>query len=304
MSNRSKFIKSESKFGHRTKLIKTNGKPSGSLQGYNIEPEGTFGRIAIIKCGSVTINSKELDVEFTIPFDDDMEANEADITVYNLTDNTINALSHNAKISIEAGYKEDTGVIFIGYIDKVTTEYKQADKITKIKAYDDISNMTVENLSFSKGTKASYILKSLLNKTGTPIAVFNMRRDWTYENNVTVDGDLMSNIKKYAQVCGVSVYVNKGKIYARYLKEGDNLNFTVSEETGMINTPSSFEEEKKAEDYTETVKGYNIEMLLQHRISAGAIIKLKSRLANGTYRVQSGQHTFSDSQSITKIKVY
>ena len=47
----------------------------------------------------------------------------------------------------------------------------------------------------------------------------------------------MENIKKYAQVCGVSVYVNKGKIYARHIKDGDNINFTVQASTGMIGSP-------------------------------------------------------------------
>lgn len=299
-----KFIKSTKSRSH-SRLIKATKGWSEELKGYSLEPEGVFGSVAVVRCGDVTIKSSELDIEFEVPFDDDMEANEAEITVYNLSKSTISKLKRKSGISIEAGYNDDTGVIFNGFIDKVTTKYSGADKVTTIKCLDDIKNKTVSNLSFAKNTKASYILKTLIEKTGIPVAVFKARRDHTYTSEQTVDGDLMENIKKYAQVCGISVYVNKGKIYARHMKKGDSIDFTVQASTGMIGYPEEYEEEVTAEDFKETVKGYNITMLLQHRMTTGAIIKLSSEIAsNGKYRVQSGTHTFSQSECTTQIKVF
>lgn len=271
---------------------------------YDIEPEGVFGSIATIKSGQVTISSETLDVEFYVPFDDDMEPNEAEIVVYNLSDNTIKQLKKKDEISIEAGYKGDTGVLFKGFISKVETTYEGADKATTIYALDDIKDHSIESMSFAAGTKASYILLTLIKMTGIPVAVFSIRRDHTYKDSQTVDGDLMENIGRYAKVCGISVYVSKGKIYARYIKDGDNLNFIVSSDTGMIGYPSAYTEEVRAEDFVETVNGYNVEMLLQHRMCAAAIVALKSKVANGTYRVCSGEHRFSPSEATTKIKMY
>lgn len=271
---------------------------------YDIRPEGVFGSLAIIKSDQVTISSETLDLEFIVPFDDDMEPNEAEIIVYNLSDNTIKQLKKGAPISIEAGYKGDTGVLFSGFISKVKTTHEEADKVTTIKAMDDIKDHSVESMSFSAGTKASYILEKLISKTGIPIAVFKPFRDYTYKDSQTVDGDLMENIKKYAKVCGISVYVSKGMVFARHINEGDNLNFNVCVETGMIGAPSSFTEEIKAEDYTDTVDGYEVEMLLQHRMRAGAIVQLTSRAANGIYRVCSGEHRFSIDEAVTTAKMY
>lgn len=271
---------------------------------YDIAPDGVFGSVAIIQSGGVTLSSEKLDVEFIVPFDDDMEPNEADITVYNLSDNTIKQLKDRAALSITAGYKGDTGVLFSGFISKVETTYEGADKVTMIHAMDDIKEHKLENVSFSGGTKASYILKTLIEKTGIPIAVFKMRRDHTYKDSQTVDGDLMECIHKYADVCGVSVYVSRGKVYARYLKEGDNLNFTVSTDTGMIGSPSSYTKRITVDDQTETINGYKVEMLLQHRMAAGAIVNLKSKVANGTYRVCGGMHEFSVGEATTTIKMY
>lgn len=298
----SKFVKhSENK--HVSRVITAFDALKDLSESYITKPDGVFGAVAKVKCGGVTIDSEELDVEFSVPFDDDLEPNEAEIIIYNLTDDTINQFKKKAELTIEAGYTGDTGVIFKGFIDRKQTVFEGADKRTTIKCFDDVSKKTLESISYAAGTKASYILKDLLGRTGLPIAVFKMRRDHTYENEVTVDGDLMPNIKKYSEVCGVSTYVLKGKVYSRYIKEGDNINFEVSEETGMIGSPSEYEEEITAEDFKETVKGYEIEMLLQHRMQTAAIVNVKSMVTKGEYRVRSGEHRFNNGEAITKIKV-
>lgn len=299
----SKIVKNENDNSVRSKLIRATENWTNEINKYEILPDGVFGRKAVIRSGNVTIRSDDLDFEFTVPFDDDMEANEAEIIVYNLSQQTINELKIKASITIEAGYKDDTGMIFKGFITKVTTSYDGADKIITIKALDDVAKKTVENLSFASNTKASTILKTLIDKTGIPIAVYKIRRDHTYTNEQTVDGDLMENIKKYAQVCGISVFISKGQIYARHIKEGDNLNFTVQSDTGLIGYPEPYEEEVTAEDFKETISGYNLTMLLQHRMTTAGIINLSSKIANGSFRIRSGEHTFNSDECITKIKV-
>ena len=271
---------------------------------YDITPKGVFGAVAKIKSGQLTISSETLDLEFTVPFDDDMEPNEAEVIIYNLSDSTIQQLKRGSVITIEAGYKGDTGVLFCGNICKAQTTYEDADRVTTLKAVDDIVSHTIESISYAAGTKASYILKQLIGKTGLPIAVFKVRRDHTYKDSQTVDGDLAENIKKYATVCGISVYVSNGKIYARHIKEGDNLSFNVSSDTGMIGSPSPYTEEVSAEDFKETINGYEVEMLLQHRLYAGAVVNLKSRGVNGKYRVCKGEHRFNPDEAVTVAKMY
>lgn len=69
------------------------------------------------------------------------------------------------------------------------------DKATTIYAMDDIKDHSIESMSFAANSQASYILKTLIEKTGIPVAVFSPRRDYTYKDSQTVDGDLMENIK-------------------------------------------------------------------------------------------------------------
>ena len=288
-----------------------------SLASSSKPPSGQFGRVVKIQTDGLTITN-ELDLEFEVPFDDDTEANEATIKVYNLTKTTIGRIKVDEEISITAGYDKDTGVIFSGVISSVKTRWDGQDRVTTITAIDSesLKEKDIESISFNAGVKASYILKTLVGKVSLPLAVFETRRDHTYTEAVTVSGGLMSNIKEYAEVCGVSAYINKRKIYVRHLTSGDNLNFEVNVDTGLLESPEEFREEnvaltssdkdkKKKEEFekkfTDIIEGLTFKMLLEHRITTASIITLKSREYSGTYRVRSGKHVCNESDFYTEI---
>ncbi len=266
------------------------------------KPSGQWGRVVKIQSGGLTLTN-DLDLTFEVPFDDNTTANEASITVYNLTKSTIAKLKADAELSITAGYGKDTGVIFTGVITSVKTRWVGQDKVTTIAVIDDIKRqeIDVKSISFAAGVKASYILKTLVSKLNLPIADFKTRRDHTYTEAVTISGELMSEIRKYAEVCGVSAYINKRKVYVRHLSEGDNLGFSVNVDTGLIDSPEEFTEEVDNEDYTETINGVTFRMLLEHRITTASIITLTSRNHTGQYRVREGKHVCSEADFYTEV---
>ena len=267
--------------------------------------EGQFRRSVLIKSGGAVINNQALDCEFEVNFDDNTQANSAEIRIYNLSNATINRFVNKASITIQAGYGNDTGIIFDGYITSKKTLWQGVDKITTIRALDDSKryNRNVESISYRAGTKASYILSDLCKRVGLPIAVFKTIRDYTYKDEVTVDGGLSENIINYADICGVSAYVCKSKIYVRPLNEGDNTRFTLSDSTGLLSV-SEFEETKTSKEFgEETVKGFDVEMLLQYRLQTASIIKLNSRNYQGEFRVKEGQHIYSGDEFKTTAKL-
>lgn len=267
------------------------------------DTSGLYQHSVIIKTGDVTIDNQDLDVEFEIPFDDDTEADEAEIIVYNISDLTIQNIKKDAQISVTAGYGSDTGVILSGVISKVKTYYSGEDRVTEIYAIDQASlqERELKSISYAKGTTASKILRDLVSQVGLPVAVFSPKRDHTYKDKSTVDGGLMENIRKYAKVCGVSAYICKGQIYVRHILDGDGLDFTLSSDTGLLSL-SEFEEEQTAEDFKDTVTGYEMTMLLQHRITTASLIHVQSRNVTGTYRVREGSHTYDGTDFLTKVK--
>nr|WP_314099223.1 hypothetical protein [uncultured Lachnoanaerobaculum sp.] len=290
--------------GNSSRIIKSL---IGLEQSINIETSNgdnaLFRRNIIVQTGNVSINSNDLDLEFDVEFDDDTEANESEIILYNLSDTTIQNIKKGEKVTLTAGYKEDTGIILSGFISHVKTVFDDLDKVTTVKVIDSVDRIErkIENLAYAKGSKASTILNDLLTKVGLPVAKFSIKRDYVYKDGLTVNAGLMETIKKQAQVCGVSTYISKGQIYVQAISEGEDVNFTIEVDTGMISL-SEFEEEISAEEFKDTVKGYEVTMLLQHRISTGSILNIKSKNVNGKYRVREGRHSYDGSNFLTKVK--
>lgn len=273
------------------------------------EPTGMFGQKTIVKSGGVTIDSDDLDIEFSIPFDDDIVPNEAEICVFNLSKNTIAQLKTNAVITVEAGYNDDTGVIFSGRISQVKTKREGCDDRTIIKAIDkeDFDNDSVQSLTYKKGVKASYILKDLISKLKLPVAMFQVAKDITMKEATNIDGALADSIKEYSEMCGAVTYINGGKVYTRPQSKAIGAHFEINEDTGLIGSPEEFEEtvtnREGESSKKEKITGYKLEMLLQHQITTGASVNLKSLYANGKYVVRKGQHTCSGTDFTTEIEV-
>lgn len=302
MPNNSDSIFTQGKNSKISSMISAMRGWETSLASSASKPDGTFGRTVKIQVAGLTITN-DLDVEFTVPFDDDTEPNEAEIVVYNLSKKTVGLLKPDTELTITAGYGSDTGIIFSGVITFAKTKWNDLDKITTIHVIDDIkvNDRDIDAISFKAGVKASYVLKTLVGKLKLPIAVFQVRYDHTYSEALTVSGNLMDNINKYAEVCGVSAYINKRKVYVRHLSDGDDLGFSVNSDNGLIGSPEEFTEEVDNEDYKETVSGVKFKMLLEHRITTASIVKLQSRDISGTYRVREGQHVCNETDFYTEI---
>lgn len=59
-----------------------------------------------------------LTIKFSVPFGDDEKVDTIDIQVYNLKDDTINAIATNQVAILSAGYVDESGVIFSGTLKK------------------------------------------------------------------------------------------------------------------------------------------------------------------------------------------
>lgn len=270
-----------------------------------------FGFRAILQTPYVILENKNpdndymgFDMEFDIPFDDDAIANEAEFVVYNLSDSTANKFKVGNTICMTAGYGNDTGVIFDGYISKVKTVREGVDRVTTIYALDDVkyTPQMLKEKTYAKGVKASTILKDLIDRLGLPVEVFKPQRDHTYDSETKVEGSITENIKEYSDVCGVSTYIYKQRVYCRPIWDGDNLHFNINANTGMIGSPEPFEEENSSEKYTDKVYGYNISMILQHRLATAGIVKVDSVNYSGEFRVTSGTHSYDGLSATTDFK--
>lgn len=292
-----------------SKIVKSNpedtfsivcGKPSGGGR-IDTTVNGLYRQHVIFQFDTVTIDSDFLDCEFTVPFDNNTEANEAELTIYNLSYNTTNQMKLGNSVIVKAGYGDDIGVIFTGKISDKQITNEGTDRIITLKAVDGAGLAVCETeISYCEGNTAQAILYDLCKRLGFPIASFRPIRDYTFDRSVHIDGSLMDAIEKYAGICGVSAYVCKGAVYIQPLSSNNADSFSLSVETGLLQV-EEYEKDKKNGEFEDTVRGWELEMLLNHRIQTGTRIDLTSGRANGSYYVQEGEHGYDGMDMITKV---
>ena len=242
--------------------------------------------------------SDPLTIKFSVPFGDDEKVDTIDIQVFNLKDDTINAISTNKIAILSAGYVDDNGVIFSGTLKKKETNWEGLDKITTFKCIDSSLDYTkgVIKRTYGRDTSASLILRELARDAGLAIGDIDLPVDFVYRSGKVLNGKIKTLVAEIAKDCEAKLHINKNRIYVRDSKKGDNLGLDISKETGLIDEPEEVEEEVKDEKGSKLkndkkkIKGYKIKVLLNHRITTDVIIKLTSRKVSGVFRVSKGEH--------------
>ncbi|RUL56457.1 phage protein [Lysinibacillus antri] len=247
-----------------------------------------FMRVVEVISGNVKMNNTDLDIEFEIPFDDDLDPNLSEIRVYNLSQTTINQLKQGQKITVNAGYKEDKGLVLSGEINSVSSIRNGADKVTTIKVLDSVPYNAKKTLqrSYKKNIKADAVIKDLAKALGLKIAVLKLPTNKTFQKGYSIDGEIVKSIQNIANDCGASAYISRQQAYIRSIKEGDDNKFLLTADTGLIGSPEYFEEEKSGK----LVKGYRLKSLLQYRMHAGSIVELQSVEVKAKVRLRKGKH--------------
>lgn len=239
-----------------------------------------------------------LTIKFSVPFGDNEKVDTIDIQVYNLKDETINAIATNQVAILSAGYIDDNGVIFSGSLKKKETKWEGLDKVTTFKCIDCTLDYTqgVIKRTYARNTPASLILRELARDAGLAIGDIDLPVDFIYRSGKTLNGKIKFLVSEIAKDCKAKLHINKGRLFCRDSKKGDSLGLDISKETGLIDEPEEVEEETKDEKGSnlkndkKKIKGYKIKMLLNHRITTDVIIKLTSRNVSGVFRVSKGEH--------------
>jgi hypothetical protein len=257
-----------------------------------------FRRVVEVNVGGKTFRSKDLYIEFDVPFDDDASPNESVIRIYNLTQDTISRIKRNDVLTINAGYEGDVGLLLSGRVSYVSTRKDGPDKVTSIYVLDssDLSGVKLEKRAYAAGVTGQAILRDLVPLLKVPIAAFRLPKNKTYAKGYTVTGSIIDHIEEVAKDCGAACYMNRGKLYIRPITDGDDARFVLRNDTGLVGSPERFED-------SDGVKGYHIECLLQHRITTASIIDLESKFVRGRFRVRRGRHVCNMDTFLTTAEV-
>ncbi|AFH20906.1 baseplate hub [Cronobacter phage CR9] len=188
---------------------------------------------------------KELHMEFSVKKDNSKEPNKGYVTVYNLSDEVVNYLSVNQReslaVMLHAGYNGDEKLIFSGTVEYVEDNFEAETRETKFILGDGTLNLTTATTarSYRKGTPLNSVLNDLINDLKLPKGRVIDFGSQTLQTSMAFTGNASQNLANLAKNTGSTFSVQDGAVY--WTREGSRFNnvmFEISEEGGMVGTPT------------------------------------------------------------------
>lgn len=278
-----------------------------------------YGRYIKITVDGMKFTSNDIFIRAWVDFDDDSKPNETRVEFTNLSDKTVSKFKRGHKMTVDAGYKSDHGVLSVGVIYKVYDRWQGTDRHTTLYALegDDFSKIKVDksnatkkyeikggkkvlaksqplSISFKKNTDGMTIIKKLINVLGIKLeGKIDIKRNKVYKKGYSCTQVILNDLEQVVRDCGSIMYHRRGKLVIRPINKGVDERFLISENTGMIGSPNITIENG--------LKSVRIRCLLQHRITTCSIIDVRSRFVNGKYRAFKGQHIMEKEKFYTEF---
>lgn len=258
-----------------------------------------FDRQTELVIGGRLYKSDDIDIEFNVPFSTDSEPDISEISIYNLSPASIASITKGTKVTLSAGYKDDTGMIVCGEAASFATAFENVDIKTTIKVSSAITGWKDKkiNKTYSPGTSAKDILSDLISGLGVSAGEINPVKNAVYQKGRTVSGRLKDVILKLCRETESKFYIDKDRAYVRAYKKGTGSGFLLSAQTGLIGSP---EKAEISEGSKKSKDGWKVSCLLNHNIFADSLIQIHSKTVSGNFRVVKGVHT---SDWITRMEV-
>ena len=233
----------------------------------------------------------ELEIKFEGEFNEDPEPNIFEVSIYNLSKDSIQSINVGQKILLNAGYSDNIGSISGGFITKVETDTSKVDVETIITFQDAGSRWLDARLSrtFSGPVTAEYILREALSDIGFSIGTIQLNNNITYQTGKTVRGSAVSVIKQIASETGTPVNISNGRVDLMAEGTGLETGFILNSNTGLIGSPETIDDKDSRSEY-------KLQMLMNHNIRPRSVFFVESRTFTGFAYVVRG--TYNDDFTI------
>lgn len=257
-----------------------------------------FARRTQVIIANKTLESPILTIHFDLPFSDDKKENVGNITIYNLSDETINLLTKDAYLILKSGYQGDVGNISNFTIKEANTRIEGIDRVTKITVGEEDGRWknALINKTWMSNALASKVITDICNGIGVTIGALTLPIDMQYPRGKSFSKAAKLCLQELVADCQAKMTFTRGIIYIRPPQHGTQTGFILNKYSGLIGSP-----EKIANDEGE--EGYKVISLMNYKIEVGSIIKLESRTVNGIFRVKKGVYKSDESDHIVEMEV-
>ena len=227
------------------------------------------------------IIDNKLNLVWTYEVDLDNSPPVAELSIYNLSDDTISKINSNQGVLFQIGYNNNIGVMIEGYIKNSITTFSGPDKITKLKVLGCNLRLN-ENLSisYSRGTFAEYAIKDISKKLGLTIKILELVNNFEFVAGYSSDDKGISQLKEIVQKTKSILKIENNFVYVysenqTITQEAFNLNYN----TGLLREPLKNNDDSKKYDY-------EIKALPNFAIKKGSLLQIKSNGFNGLVSVK------------------
>lgn len=276
-----------------------------------------------IRDATLTIGHKKysldgLDFKFDIPFEDSDEPTVATVTVTNLSSNTRANIKKDDAVILNAGYKGDVGCILIGKVVGLKHKQSNVDWTTTITVQpcaDEILGKSI-NKTYAQNSKASAIVRDLLNIFGVEVTRCELTEDISYPRGRVCRGNLKQVLTEIVVNECKSRFIIRptGQIYITKTSDGINNGVVLTpangllradEEKVVIPVETDLNSQTTGEDRDED--NISRSCLLNYHISTAEVVKIQSNELNGRFVVVKGNHSGSrtgDWETSMELKPY
>ncbi|WP_303870445.1 phage tail tip lysozyme [Acetobacterium wieringae] len=227
----------------------------------------------------------DLEIDFNITFNADDEQPVNDVSIVNLTPETIRGIGNGQIVILNAGYGDNMGNLLVGKISDVATTSDAVDRSLKLMVAPDV-NVTLSTTvskSYAPGTMASFVVKDLLNGIGLEVGTIKLNADICYTDGKIFSGTVDAALKEIVKATGSFMFVRCNIIYIVDSVYEIDTGILLNKSTGLIGSPEVVD--------INGAKGYKIKSLLNPMLTLGSVFRLESKYLSGLFRVQDGTHT-------------
>lgn len=207
--------------------------------------------------------------------------NKATVSLYNLSQDSREFIRKGMKLILEAGYIEDSGILFMGDVVHLTHERTAGEWVTTMECGDGskaISKATIQ-ATLPKGATPSQILSTVKGSLkGLKIGegfIESLVDISSKSQGVALSGSAADELDQLFRGTDYQWSIQDGEV--QVLKEGQaspREAVVISPKTGLVGSPKLLE-------------GGNLEVvsLLIHQSRPGRLVRLESSQYNGNYTV-------------------
>ena len=258
-------------------------------------------RQATLQIGSKRFGMDDLYFKFTVPFEDSEKLGTATIEAYNLSPATRNSIKKGMPIILNAGYEGDIGAIFTGKVSQVSDKHSGTEVITTIAAAEALEEWLSKevNKTYTAGSKASAIVKDLLNIFGLEVGTMELAVDKEYPRGKVCKGKVKNVLTEIVTSdCKSRFLIRNGIVTINDPKTGTKTGYVLSAESGLLKAAEATDRTETTTRQTTVKDGkekqevtYKRECLLNYHLAPADVVKIKSDTLNGNHLIKGGQHT-------------